>query len=73
MSRKVITDAFICEAANVLGDEKQGLSGSKICTLLVPYATQYNINIPHTTPPLKKKDGTPVNKRTALKENLQCF
>jgi len=73
MSRKVITDAFICEAANVLGDTNQGLSGSEICKLLVPYATQYNINIPHTTPLLKKKDGTLVNKRTALQENLQCF
>jgi hypothetical protein len=74
MSRNVITDAFICFVANVLGDTNQGLSGSEICTLLVPYAIQYKKDIPYTTSPLKEKDGSPVpNKRTALQKNLQCF
>lgn len=74
MSRKVITDAFICHAAKVLGDTSQGLSGSEICTRSVHYAVQYKKDIPYTTYPFKEKDGKSVpNKRTALQKNLQCF
>lgn len=70
---KRITDAFIAEAAQTLGDTNNGLTGTEIGKYSVSYATKYNIDIPHTTP-FKKKDGTLVsNKRTALQENLQCF
>lgn len=68
------TDAFIAETAQTLGDTDDGLTGAEIGKYSVSYATRYNIDIPHTTPPFKKKDGTLVsNKRTALQENLQCF
>lgn len=71
---KRITNAFIAEAAQTLGDTNNGLTGTEIGKYSVSYATKYNIDIPHTTPPFKKKDGTLVsNKRTALQENLQCF
>lgn len=71
---KKITEAFIAEAANVLGDTNYGLSGAEICRYLVSYAAKYNIDIPYAESPFKEKDGTPVsNKRTALQKNLQCF
>lgn len=71
---KKITDAFIAEVAQTLGDTKDGLTGNEIVKCSVSYATKYNINIPYTTCPLIEKDGNPVpNKRTALQKNLQCF
>ncbi|WP_456105321.1 hypothetical protein [Prevotella sp.] len=74
MDKEKITDAFITEAANILGDTDNGFTSFEISRCLLPYATKYNRDIPHTTPPFKKKDGTLVsNKRTALRENLQCF
>lgn len=71
---KKITDAFIAEVAQTLGDTKDGLTGTEIVQYSVSYATEYDIDIPYTTYPLKEKDETPVpNKRTALQKNLQCF
>lgn len=68
-----MTDAFITQAAETLGDTDNGLTGSEICKCTAAYAIDYDIEIPFTAPPLKDKAGQSVNKRTALRENFKCF
>lgn len=74
MNRETITEAFISKAADILGDTKEGLTGSEICKLCNSYAVTYNRKIPYAAYPFKETDGKPIsNKRTALRLNLQCF
>lgn len=68
-----MTDVFITQAAEILGDTDNGLTGSEICKRTAAYAVDYDIEIPFTAPPLKDKAGQSVNKRTALRENFKCF
>lgn len=65
---KTITDVFLSEAASVLGDTNEGLSGSVIVQSLVSYANDSEIHIPHSSYPFDAP-----NKRTALLENLRAF
>ncbi|WP_299354115.1 hypothetical protein [uncultured Porphyromonas sp.] len=73
MNRVIITEAFISEAADILGDTNEGLTGSEICKLCNSYAVTYNRKIPYAACPFKETDGKSINKRTALRLNLQCF
>lgn len=65
---KTITDVFLSEAASVLGDTNEGLSGSVIVQSLVSYANDSEIHIPYHSYPFDAP-----NKRTALLENLRAF
>ena len=73
MNKSIITDAFINEAAEVLGETDCGLTGSEICKHSTFYATEYNRNIPYTEDPFKDNNGNNIKKSKALKQNLQCF
>lgn len=74
MDRQIITEAFITNAAKILGDTNDGLKGSEICKYLVNYAVQYNRDIPFTTYPFMKQGSkSAISKKEALQLNLECF
>lgn len=65
-----IPSMFLTHASDILGDTKDGLSGSNIAKAFAGYAFDFNVNIPYASYPF----GANVpNKRTALLENLICF
>ncbi|MBI1177718.1 hypothetical protein GC207_09805 [bacterium] len=64
----MIPDTFLRHAADILGDTRTGLSGTKIIEATAAYAVEFNVAIPHT------QMGMHIpNKRTALYENLRAF
>ena len=65
---QVISDLFLVQASDILGDTNYGLTTSKILRILSSFAVDYNVDIPHSALPIKAP-----NKRTALLENLRCF
>ena len=65
-----ISNTFLNQATDILGDTNYGLSGSQIVEYLREYAYEANISIPYSEYPFTE----PVqNKRTALRENLKSF
>lgn len=67
----MIPTVFIQNAANILGDSNCGLTTARIVEMCAAYAADYGVNIPYHSSPLPV--GAVPNKRTALKENLECF
>ena len=65
-------NSFIDYASDILGDTDNGISTMQIISICNKYASEYNVNIPHTKI-YKGCSQTFNNKRTALKENLQKF
>lgn len=65
-----ITSAFLSEAANILAETQEGLSGSKIAERCAALAVDYKVDIPYPTYPFPP---TLPNKRTALYKNLEAF
>ena len=65
-------NSFIDYASDILGDTDNGISTIQIISICNKFATEYNVNIPHTKI-YKGCNQTFANKRTALKENLQRF
>lgn len=65
---KNMTDVFLSQAASVLGDTNEGLSGGDIVSSFVSYANDLEVDIPHSSLPI-----VAPNKRTALLENLRAF
>lgn len=65
-------NSFIDYASDILGDTDFGISTMQIISICNRFATEYNVNIPHTKI-YKGCSQTFSNKRTALKENLQKF
>lgn len=63
-----ISDIFLNHAASVLGNTKEGLSGSVIIQSFVSYANDLDTDIPHSSLPIITS-----NKKTALLENLRAF
>lgn len=68
----MIHNVFIQKAADILGDTNNGLSASQIASLCAAYAVDFNVDIPYITTPFSQ-DGSVLNKRTALKLNLDKF
>ncbi|MEL7834258.1 hypothetical protein [Fodinibius sp. Rm-B-1B1-1] len=69
MQKEEIDKTFLTHAASILGETHSGLSGSEIVDKTSKYAFEYNVELPHSDYPFK---GI-INKRTALKDNLECF
>lgn len=65
-------NSFIDYASDILGDTEKGISTSQIISICNRFATEYNVNIPHTRI-YQGFSQTFSNKRTALKENLLKF
>lgn len=63
-----IPPTFLQHAAEILADTNLGLSGPNIVKLTAAYAVEYDVSIPHPTYPFG-----PINKRTALFDNLSAF
>ncbi len=63
-----IPSMFLTHASDVLGDTRDGLSGSNIVKAFTSYAFDLDVNIPHASYPFDAP-----NKRTVLRENLKCF
>lgn len=63
-----LDDSFLTHACEILAETNSGLSGYKIVEYCNSYAKTFNKKIPHC----RYKFDAP-NKRTALKENIQCF
>ena len=66
----MISSAFLSEAANVLADTQDGLSGCKIAERCAALAVDYNVDIPYPTYPFP---SSVPNKHTALYKNLEVF
>ena len=66
----MIPTTFINYAAEILGETKSGLSGSKIAQYCSAYAIDFNVDIPYSESPFP---SDVPNKRTALRENLKAF
>lgn len=66
----MMDNSLLVYASDILGDTKDGLTGSKIAKYSTGYAIEYNVKIPHATYPFS---SDVPNKRTALLENLKCF
>lgn len=67
----MISTVFIQTVANILGDSNCGLTTARIVEMCAAYAADYGVDIPYHSSPLPV--GAVPNKRTALKENLECF
>jgi len=65
-----ITSAFLSEAANILADTQDGLSGGMIAERCAALAVDYEVDIPYPTYPFP---STLPNKRTAFYKNLEAF
>ena len=65
-------NSFIDYASDILGDTDNGISTAQIISICNKFASEYNVNIPHTRI-YTGYSQTFNNKRTALKENLQRF
>ncbi len=68
MANTVISDSFLIQACNVLGETNDGLTTSKILLLCTSYSVEYDVPIPFTT-----SSQPAPNKRTALLDNLRRF
>jgi hypothetical protein len=66
----MISSAFLSEAANILADTQDGLSGTKIAELCAALAVDFEVDIPFPTYPFPP---TVANKHTALYKNLEAF
>jgi hypothetical protein len=64
--QRQLSAIFVQHAADFLA--VNGLTGSQIARKCAAYAIEFNVEIPHGTPPLQAP-----NKRTALYENLMAF
>ncbi len=65
-----ISAMFLNQAADILGDTTNGLTGSQIVESLRAYAIESNIDIPFYEYPFP--DSVP-NKKTVLRENIKSF
>ena len=63
-----ISPTFLQYATDILADTVSGLSGPQIIKVMIGYAVEYGINLPHNSYPF----GAP-NKRSALYDNLLAF
>lgn len=63
-----LDDSFLTHACAILAETNSGLSGYQIVEYCNSYAKTFNKEIPYHSYPLDAP-----NKRTALKENIQCF
>ena len=59
-------NSFIDYASDILGDTENGISTSQIISICNRFATEYNVNIPHTRI-YQGFNQTFSNKRTVLK------
>lgn len=63
-----LDDSFLTHACAILAETYSGLGGSQIVEYCNSYAKTFNKKIPYHSYPFDAP-----NKRTALKENIQCF
>jgi len=66
--REEIDNTFITHAASILGDTHNGLKGQEILDKTSLYAFEFDVQLPHSEYPFGM-----INKRTALKENIEAF
>ena len=63
----MVSTVFVTQAASVLGDTNDGLTGSEIIEICSAWAGDYGVTIPYSSM------AGASNKRTALAENLKAF
>ncbi len=72
-NNKLLDDAFLIYASNVIGDSTTGLKGTQISKFFVAKSVEYNVHIPYTSPPFIDKKESFVSKRNVICENLRKF
>lgn len=65
-----LDNAFLTYACGILADTNKGLSGSKIVEYCSAYAIEFMRDIPQSYYPFNPRT---INKRTALRQNLEQF